>query len=352
MVSNRRSCVMKISDINRAAGTNPRADVNDAVVREYASAMRLGDAFPPVTAITDGDEYWLVDGFHRVAALEYNGHDSVVVVYAFGTLDDAMWESCAANKAHGFHRSNADKRRAVERALLNPRGARLSDRQIGRYCSVHHDTVGRIRRELVASGGIVQMSLRDVVRNGKSYTQAIEGVAASNRSRRSPVSLGVSCMADVQPIGGDPDVPNQAEAAQVPSHNVKASPPPSEVQSAGSDRQAFDRAPTTNGAALGADQLGGQAVAGDATKRRDPRPNLRLMALESLAKLVKMLNERTGDVVAVADKLDHTDIPLLVDELRRVSARLLQALDRLEEGSLVSTVSAPLQRDPPRPSAM
>lgn len=358
MVSNKRSCVMKISDINRVAGTNPRADLSDAVVRDYASAMRLGDVFPPVSAITDGCEYWLVDGFHRVAALEYNGQDSVVVVYASGTVADAMWESCAANKAHGLHRSNADKRRAVERALLNPRGARLSDRQIGRYCSVHHDTVGRIRRELVASGGIAQMSLRDVVRNGKSYSQAIEGVAASNRSRRGSERPGAASKADVQPIRDSSDAGEHARDTPTLCRSVTSWPTPAKVQPDTREGQASVHAPTRKEAAVTADPHAVQVVGTETNARRQPKQRVRSVALESLESLLHTLINRTGDVVAVVGRWDHTEISELVGELRRVSARLLQALDGIDDGPVVSRpvfkpVSTPVQREPPqRPNAI
>jgi hypothetical protein len=47
--------------------------VHAAVVRDYAAAMKQqldeGDLrFPPVVLFTDGQNYWLGDGFHRILA--------------------------------------------------------------------------------------------------------------------------------------------------------------------------------------------------------------------------------------------------------------------------------------------
>jgi hypothetical protein len=183
MTSHTQCRVMKLSELTRDAGTNPRVALHPSIVHEYALAMRDGDSFPPVRAISDGQVYWLVDGYHRVAALEQNGTDSVAVAYSSGGLEEARWESCAANKAHGLHRSNEDKRLSVERALLTERGAHLSDRQIARYCGVHHDTVGRIRRRLVDCGRLAAVQKRIVARDGCSYSQNTEGVALANKQR-------------------------------------------------------------------------------------------------------------------------------------------------------------------------
>jgi ParB-like chromosome segregation protein Spo0J len=40
----------------------------DEKVSEIAQAMLRGDPIPPVTVRFDGENYWLQDGFHRIAA--------------------------------------------------------------------------------------------------------------------------------------------------------------------------------------------------------------------------------------------------------------------------------------------
>jgi len=67
-----------------------------------------------------------------------------------GTKEDAQWASLAANKRHGLRRSQADKRRAIKRALKGW-GADKSDREIARHVGCSNNTVSRMRRSLCES---------------------------------------------------------------------------------------------------------------------------------------------------------------------------------------------------------
>jgi ParB-like chromosome segregation protein Spo0J len=72
-------------------------------VQEYASAMRDGEVFPPVTVYYDGEKYWLFDGFHRVAAAKQVGIKLVQVEIVLGTFSDmerAFREFLTALKAN------------------------------------------------------------------------------------------------------------------------------------------------------------------------------------------------------------------------------------------------------------
>ena len=48
--------------------TQPREEIKQLLVEEYADAIELGDEFPPVTVFHDGKIFWLADGFHRYFA--------------------------------------------------------------------------------------------------------------------------------------------------------------------------------------------------------------------------------------------------------------------------------------------
>ena len=65
-----------------------------------------------------------------------------------GSSRDAVLHGIGSNAAHGLRRTQADKRRAVERLLKDPEWARWSDRKIAEVAKVDHKTVGTIRREL------------------------------------------------------------------------------------------------------------------------------------------------------------------------------------------------------------
>ena len=58
-------------------GTQPRAEIDAALVEEYAAAWREGAEFPPVVAVYDGTHYWLADGFHRVHGAKAAGLEQI-----------------------------------------------------------------------------------------------------------------------------------------------------------------------------------------------------------------------------------------------------------------------------------
>jgi hypothetical protein len=132
-------------------GTHARVAINDDAVKDYAEAMEAGDIFPPLLVYFDepNNRYILVDGFHRLEAhRRLHPNDAILVELKPGTLDEARWASFAMNSNHGLRRSNAYKRNAVIQALKHPKGAKLSDRQIGKFVGVDHKTVASVRREL------------------------------------------------------------------------------------------------------------------------------------------------------------------------------------------------------------
>ena len=59
---------LKPSQIRQDGGTQPRAEIWQDVVDDYAEQMTAGATFPPIVVFYDGTHYWLADGFHRLAA--------------------------------------------------------------------------------------------------------------------------------------------------------------------------------------------------------------------------------------------------------------------------------------------
>lgn len=135
-----------ISRIKINGGTQIREALYDnATLAEYRDAMEAGASFPPVHVVEDGDNLWLVDGFHRVAAAQALGRKTIEANVREGTLEEAQWLACGANR--GLMRTNADKRAAVVAALKHPRSRDLSDRAIATHCGVNHHLVADVRRE-------------------------------------------------------------------------------------------------------------------------------------------------------------------------------------------------------------
>jgi hypothetical protein len=125
-------------------------DINGAV-RDYAEAMKAGAQFPPVVVFEGPDGIVLADGFSRHAAAEEVGATDIEAEVHQGAKRDAILYACGANQTHGQRRTNADKRRAVSRLLLDPEWGKWSDVDIAERCGVSHSFVSALRKELSPS---------------------------------------------------------------------------------------------------------------------------------------------------------------------------------------------------------
>lgn len=175
--------MIEISKIRIDGGTQPRGELYSSAIEEYADAYLSGAQLPPVTLFYDGDDYWLADGFHRVAAAKAAGKTEICEHITPGTRRDAILFAVSANAQHGLRRSNADKRRAVEMLLRDEEWSKWSSREIARRCAVGHDLVESIRSLYLAEtpDGDTQTT-RTVQRNGKTYEQNTANVG-KNKSK-------------------------------------------------------------------------------------------------------------------------------------------------------------------------
>src|SRR5689334_9839092 len=118
--------LLELSKIRTDGGTQARAAVPEATVEEYTQALIDKAVFPPVVVFYDGTEYWLADGFIRVAAHKGQARDVIEADVREGTLRDAILYSVGANAEHGLPRTLEDKRRAVRTLLDDPEWATKS----------------------------------------------------------------------------------------------------------------------------------------------------------------------------------------------------------------------------------
>jgi len=162
--------------IRTDGGTQPRSQLDIATIAEYAESMADGATFPPVVAFHDGADYWLADGFHRLAAAQQLGLADVGADVRQGTLQDAQWYSYSVNQAHGLRRSNGDKRRAVESALAHPYANRYSLREIASHCGVSKSTIENYRNTTSVQNGQIDDGLRLITRNGTAYEMDTSGI--------------------------------------------------------------------------------------------------------------------------------------------------------------------------------
>ena len=155
---------LNLSDIRTDGGTQARAGIDQAVVAEYAVAIGEGADFPPLVVFSDGEELWLVDGFHRLAAYRAAGVEEVDCLLKHGTQRDAVLWSVGANSTHGLRRSNQDKRNAVNKLLGDAEWVQWRDREIAKRCGVDSKTVAGCR-----------MSLRNSAVTDPHQDDAVEG---------------------------------------------------------------------------------------------------------------------------------------------------------------------------------
>lgn len=145
---------IKIEDLN-TRDLQTRAALNEDTVSDYAEAMERGDKFPPVTVFTDGAEYYLADGFHRVEALRRIGKKAVAAELQDGDYKAALLYALKANSTHGLRRTNADKRHALEMAW-NARehlfGGEPSNALLADVCGVTDRWVRQWRNEQGRNG--------------------------------------------------------------------------------------------------------------------------------------------------------------------------------------------------------
>lgn len=203
-------------DLIRIDGdTQSRANLDQAVVEEYAEAYRAGVQFPPVVVFFDGSDRWLADGFHRYFGAKTAGQAKIFEEVIPGTKLDAQLYSYGVNKAHGLRRTNADKRRAVEGALRHPVSSTWSDNKIAKHCGVSDKTVAAVRAAIFGNSEDAQPTERTVSRNGTTYQQNTAKIG------RTPAPAPPA----TDTPGTDLDMADHRGIAPAPAPTVPSTPP-------------------------------------------------------------------------------------------------------------------------------
>ena len=191
-----RRQMVRVTQIRADGGTQMRAALNQETVADYADIIyrqerTLDWPFPALVLFYDGSDYWLADGFHRLAAFvkthDIAGNPDVThtlpcLVHP-GTRRDAILYAAAANATHGLRRTHADKRRSVETLLRDDEWRQWSDREIARRCGVDHAFVGKLRAELTGDN---HQSPDDTLRKGGDGRVINTAKIGTNPPRRDP----------------------------------------------------------------------------------------------------------------------------------------------------------------------
>lgn len=162
---------LPVSLLRRDGGTQIRAQISLDLAREYAEAMGRGEKFPPVEAVYDGTHNWVWDGFHRIMGAELIGAPQIDCSVKPGTRRDAILLAVGANASHGFRRTNADKRQAVQTLLDDEEWSTKSDRQIAKLAKVDPGMVGRLRPSAA------KPQIRQVTRGGATFDMNVKGLS-------------------------------------------------------------------------------------------------------------------------------------------------------------------------------
>lgn len=150
---------MRLADLHVSRLFQPRAGgVDKDTVSEYAAAMKGGAKFPAMMAYKITNRKFpgpvLVAGFHRHAAYIKAEIAEAEVDLREGTFEESWWGGYLSNVNNGLRYTNADKRKAVEAAILH--FGCLSASSLADRLGVSDDLVRKVRKDLVAAKKIEQ----------------------------------------------------------------------------------------------------------------------------------------------------------------------------------------------------
>jgi hypothetical protein len=162
--------------------TQHRYAINLEIVAEYTQLMRDAVIFPPIRLWWDGTDYWLADGFHRLAAAEMALLSDIKAEVRSGSVSDAQWDSYAANAVHGLRWTLSERQQVLQRALAHTNATQLSNVQLAAHLHVSEKTIRRWRK--TASSACAEDKIRLVTRNGTTYPLAIQQIGRAGSRRR------------------------------------------------------------------------------------------------------------------------------------------------------------------------
>ncbi len=191
---------LAIEQICMDGGTQARVQMDWIAINEYAGAMANGDNFPPVIVFSDGDTYWLADGFHRMHAAKKVELATINADVRQGTRRDAILFSVGANSDHGVRRTNGDKNKAVKILLEDPEWSLWADREIARRTGTTHPFVAEVRITLSGNGyQIDKPSKRKTNRNGTTYTMDTSNIGKAEPQEETPAGPDLFAVSEDEP---------------------------------------------------------------------------------------------------------------------------------------------------------
>ena len=124
-----------------------RKALDKAAVRRYGEMTRAGQVAPPIKVALIRGSYYLLDGWHRMAAGAFTtAGDDVLALVASMTDKQAMWEAANANTLHGVQLKTSEMRglfRAFIRSgqHMQAKGQSMSYREMQAALGKPHTTL-------------------------------------------------------------------------------------------------------------------------------------------------------------------------------------------------------------------
>jgi len=164
--------------------------VKPTIVREYATDIKSGAVFPPITVfVEDGSSRYIVaDGHHTREAALMAGHESFQCVTKDGGVHEALQHALGCNVEHGYRRTKEQTHSVVTKALLDPEFSKWSNRRVADLCRVDEKTVRNVKDDLIINGNYQQPETT-VGKDGKERkstadNSAVDGAKPKSKARR------------------------------------------------------------------------------------------------------------------------------------------------------------------------
>lgn len=182
---------LSIAKIRTDGGSRPRAKLNQSAVDEYTQLMREGRQFKPVTVFYDGLDYWLSQGFHRIAAALKAGRLTFLTEIRQGTLRDAILDAVSANSQNETRLTNLDKRRSIMLMFADLEWSQWSNNKIARTCGATDSLVRTLRKELSS----IKSKITNFTNDLSSIKSKIQSLAHQDWLEQFGVDEAIVCQA-------------------------------------------------------------------------------------------------------------------------------------------------------------
>jgi len=136
-----------VKKIKLVSKYHTRAKLDPKRVTEFAELLTDKEPvnFPPVVLYFDWENYWIADGYARVAAHRMSEFNEINAIVFRGGAKEAF--IAGLTYGHGEQKSRRDKQEGIKKALVDP-DLPWTDKEVAYYCGVSTITVSKFRKEL------------------------------------------------------------------------------------------------------------------------------------------------------------------------------------------------------------